>query len=55
MTEHVLKAWQVDIDVRTNGVSRHSTDGCKVDAHEIMPGVIYRDGNVSVTAFRGAS
>jgi ribonuclease BN (tRNA processing enzyme) len=51
MTEHVLKAWQVDIDARTNGLNQHNPTGYKVNAHEIAPGVIYRDGNVTVTAF----
>ena len=51
MTEHVLKAWQVDIDVRANGISQHSPTGCGVDAHEIAPGIVYRDRNVTVTAF----
>ena len=51
MTEHVLKAWQVDIDVRTNGLNQHNATGCKVNAHEIAPGVVYRDSNVTVTAF----
>ena len=43
MTEHVLKAWQVDIDVRTKGISQHSSTGCGVNAHEIVPGVVYED------------
>jgi ribonuclease BN (tRNA processing enzyme) len=51
MTEHVLKAWEVDIDVRTNGISQHSAIGCGVHAYEIVPGVIYRDRHVTVTAF----
>ena len=51
MTEHVLKAWEVDIDVRTNGINQHSSIGCRVNAHEIAPGVIYQDANVTVTAF----
>jgi ribonuclease BN (tRNA processing enzyme) len=51
MTEHVLKAWQVDIDGRTNGLNQHNPTGYKVCAHEILPGVIYRDSNVTVTAF----
>jgi ribonuclease BN (tRNA processing enzyme) len=49
MTEHVLKAWQVDIDVRT--INQHSATGFNVIAHEIAPGVVYRDSNVIVTAF----
>jgi ribonuclease BN (tRNA processing enzyme) len=51
MTEHILKAWQVDIDGRTNGLNQHNPTGYKVNAHEILPGVIYRDSNVTVTAF----
>ena len=51
MTEHVLKAWQVDIDGRTNGLNQHNRTGCRVNAHEIAPGVVYRDSNVTVTAF----
>jgi ribonuclease BN (tRNA processing enzyme) len=51
MTEHVLKAWQVDIDGRTNGLNQHNPTGCKVNAHEIAPGAIYRDANITVTAF----
>ena len=51
MTEHVLKAWHVDIDVRTKGISQHSPTGCGVNAHEIVPGVVHEDSNVKVTAF----
>lgn len=51
MTEHVLKAWQVDIAVRTNGIDRRRSTGCRVLAHEIVPGLIYKDCNVTVTAF----
>jgi ribonuclease Z len=41
----------VDIDARTNGLNQHSRTGCKVKAHEIVPGEVYRDRNVTVTAF----
>ena len=51
MTEHVLKAWEVDIDGRTNGLNQHNNTGWKVVAHEIEPGVVYKDRNVTVTAF----
>jgi ribonuclease BN (tRNA processing enzyme) len=51
MTENILKAWQVDIDGRTNGINRHNATGYKVNAHEIAPGVVYKDRNVTVTAF----
>jgi ribonuclease BN (tRNA processing enzyme) len=51
MTEHVLKAWQIDIDARTNGLNQYNRTGYRVSAHEIAPGIVYRDGNVTVTAF----
>jgi ribonuclease BN (tRNA processing enzyme) len=51
MTEHVLKAWEVDINARTDGLNQHNRTGYKVDAREIAPGVVYRDGGVTVTAF----
>jgi ribonuclease BN (tRNA processing enzyme) len=51
MTESIIKAWQIDIDARTSGLNRHNPTGYKVKVHEIMPGVIYRDHNVTVTAF----
>jgi len=51
MTENILKAWQIDIDGRVNGLSLKNNLGYKVNAHEIMPGMIYQDRNVTVTAF----
>ena len=51
MTGHVLKAWQVDIDARTGGLNQHNRTGYQVNAHEIEPGVVYRDDHVTVTAF----
>jgi len=51
MTENILKAWQIDIEGRVNGLSLKNTAGYRVHAHEIAPGIIYRDCNVTVTAF----
>jgi ribonuclease BN (tRNA processing enzyme) len=51
MTEHILAAWQVDIDGRTKGINRHNTTGYAVQAHEIVPGTVYRDRDTTVTAF----
>src|SRR5713101_258824 len=53
MTEHILEAYRVDIDTRTNpnGNQRGFPEGHKVNAHEIGPGVVYKDANVTVTAF----
>jgi ribonuclease BN (tRNA processing enzyme) len=53
MTDHLLQAYQIDIETRTNleGDQRSSPDGWKVNAHDIKSGVVYRDGKVTVTAF----
>ena len=51
MTEHVLKAWQLDIEIRAKGVDRRRSVGCQVIAHEFAPGIVYRDRNITVTAF----
>src|SRR5262249_35876962 len=40
-----------DIHVRLEGGQPHNPTGWKLVAHEIEPGVVYRDSNVTVTAF----
>jgi hypothetical protein len=51
MTDHLLAAYAEDIRVRNEGLEPDKTDGWQVQAHEIKPGVVYRDSNVTVTAF----
>jgi ribonuclease BN (tRNA processing enzyme) len=51
MTKHVLEAWEIDIEDRLTGIDRLPRRGCRVNAHEIAPGVIYVDRNIRVTAF----
>lgn len=53
MTEHILEAYRVDVETRTNpdGNQRGFPEGHRVNAHEIGPGVVYKDTNVTVTAF----
>ena len=53
MTEHLLEAYRADIETRTNanGQQREFADGHKVNAHEITTGIVYKDANVTVTAF----
>ncbi|MBW1808052.1 MAG: MBL fold metallo-hydrolase [Deltaproteobacteria bacterium] len=51
MSENILKAYQEDIQVRLHGNQPATANGYKVIAHEIGPGVVYRDKNVKVTAF----
>jgi ribonuclease BN (tRNA processing enzyme) len=55
MTDHILEAWKEDIRIRTEGMEKdfpeHNDSGYKVDVHEISPGVMYQDNNVTVKAF----
>jgi len=51
MTDHLLKAYAEDIDLRINGPEHGKPSGYKVNVHEVTQGVIYRDSNVVVTAF----
>jgi len=53
MTAHLLEAYRVDIETRTNpdGNQRTFAAGHEVNAHEISPGVVYKDRNVTITAF----
>ncbi len=51
MAEHILKAYEFDIKTRTEGLEHSNNTGYKVNVHEIQPGVVYRDQNVTVKAF----
>ena len=51
MTDHVLKAWKEDIDVRLNGLEPAKPAGYEVVAHEIAPGIVFKDERVTVKAF----
>ena len=54
MTDHILAAWQADIEERVSTESWQAPnyrDTYKVNVHEVSSGVIYKDANVTVTAF----
>src|SRR5262245_53418437 len=53
MTTHLIEAYRIDVETRTNadGNQRDFPDGHRVNAHEVGPGVVYKDANVTVTAF----
>ena len=51
MTDHIVKAYKQDLDMRLYGLEPSNKTGHKVNAHEIKPGVIYKDRNVTVKAF----
>jgi ribonuclease BN (tRNA processing enzyme) len=50
MTDHIEKAWGEDIQLRLHGMEEANATGYKVKVHEIRPGVVYQDANVTVTA-----
>jgi ribonuclease BN (tRNA processing enzyme) len=51
MTSHIEKAWAEDVRTRRQGLEQANATGYKVNVHEIQAGVVYRDSNVTVTAF----
>ena len=59
MTEHLLEAYHSDFETRTNraspgiitGSGGQIPEGHAVEAHQIRAGVVYKDVNVTVTAF----
>jgi ribonuclease Z len=55
MTEHVLEAYRADFETRVKDLglepNQLTPDAHGVNAHEIRPGVVYKDANVTVTAF----
>lgn len=51
MTAHIERAWSEDVRIRREGLEQGNGTGYKVDVHEIKPGLVYRDENVTVTAF----
>jgi ribonuclease BN (tRNA processing enzyme) len=55
MTQHVLEAYSEDFATRTKDRGLYTVgafpEGHAVNAHEIEPGIVYKDANVTVTAF----
>jgi ribonuclease BN (tRNA processing enzyme) len=55
MTDHILEAYSHDFATRTKDRAMYTVgafpEGHAVNAHEIRPGVVYKDANVTVTAF----
>src|SRR6266581_4506381 len=56
MTEHIFEAYRADFETRSQHYREKlslasSPEGHKVNAHEIRGGIVYKDANVTVTAF----
>jgi len=52
MVTHLLAAYREDIDLRIHGLERGDSGAYRVIVKEVVPGVVYRDSNVTVRAFR---
>ena len=51
MARHIEAAYAKDIALRIHGLERGDPQAYKLNVHEIKPGVVYKDANVTVTAF----
>ena len=55
MTDNIFEAYQADFEARTRDRKLYTVgafpEGHAVNAHEIRPGIVYKDANVTVTAF----
>ena len=51
MVEHLQAAYAEDIDIRLHGGEPSNKTGYVTNAHDVLPGVVYRDALVKVTAF----
>ena len=51
MVDRLLDAYREDLKVRTSGPSPASPQVYRMEVHEVLPGEVYRDSNVTVSAF----
>jgi len=54
MVAHVEAAWAEDVRIRLDGLEPANVSGWRARARDVGPGIVYRDSNVTVTAFRVA-
>lgn len=52
MTNHLLEAYKEDIDLRINGLEHGDPKSYQILTAEISEGIIYKDSNVTVKAFK---
>jgi ribonuclease BN (tRNA processing enzyme) len=51
MAAHIRAAYAKDIQVRSEGLEKGVPAAYELKVHEIKPGIVYKDANVTVTAF----
>lgn len=52
MASHVMQAWEEDNRYRLYGLEPATSEGWKINAHEVTEGVVFEDQRVKVEAFR---
>ena len=52
MTQHIMEAYKEDMDIRINGLEKGDAIAYQVNTNEIKEGEIYKDSNLTVTAFK---
>ena len=50
MMQHILEAWSEDMDIRLHGLEPSVKQAYVIHAHDVLPGEVYRDAAVHVTA-----
>jgi len=51
MARHIQAAYVKDVAIRTQGLERGNLRAYRINPHEIKPGIVYKDANVTVRAF----
>ncbi|HEY2914429.1 MAG TPA: MBL fold metallo-hydrolase [Candidatus Angelobacter sp.] len=51
MARHIQAAYVKDVDIRVHGLEHGNANAYHINAHEIHPGIVYKDANVTVHAF----
>ena len=51
MARHIQAAYVKDVDIRTHGLEHGNARAYKINTHEVRPGIVYKDANVTVHAF----
>ncbi len=51
MVDHLQQAYAQDVRIRLEGLEPANSTGWHAEGHDVTPGEVYRDSNVTVTAF----
>ncbi|MGZ4870574.1 MAG: MBL fold metallo-hydrolase [Candidatus Angelobacter sp.] len=51
MARHIQAAYVKDVAIRVHGLEHGNAKAYRINAHEIRPGIVYKDANVTVRAF----